>query len=898
MLTIGDLVTVDQQAEFRNDVQLDAFDKPQQNLGLLRSYLFSSAARQGKTAGLRSVSSIGLLGEIVDRFMEAPLENRLAAIANYGHGKSHLALALANYFSRPFASQETQTVLDKLARAVNDRALAGRFRDFKESRGEFLVVRLRGDVPRGLKEQFLTGLERALAEHEATIGAEMPFWYKLAESGLNSLNTEDQRRANAFLETHHLDVPQFIDQLQKRRDVYQLCVQLFTHLHNGMPPNLGGAVSLKDAVNWAARTFCTNGPLGGMLILFDEFSSYVQRFASRATGDLQDLLNGVDDQRTKVVFLAFGQHDPLTVADFTPMPAAARDSLKRELTRIRQEEKFVLYSLMESVIDAYLNQDAEAWETLKEDRKVDTSFFTASSIAMDCFADRYQQMLHWSSDQFQKTVTEGCFPLHPLTTAFLCNVKLQAAGDVGTPRTVLGFVLEELKARRDQPALIDGRINWVLPVELVDYFESRLAAEDQYRAFESARRAIGLSAPEEQQALLKALLLQEIAGIKAKGDEQVKLVAQLAGLNKEQAQAGLNTLVGTKGIRYDQLGKVYLFRSAGGITAGELERIIEKQLEEHPFDVEALAQMTKQLSAQPGNASFGTIPVDIAWGDKSDWAAKEVILTREFCTSEHLRSVLQPYHYTAQGLQEDQRGAVAWLLARDEDDVDWYRTNINEAIDATFPGDAPLPILCVLVPEPLPELVDAFRRWRALIGLRDEDRKKIGMETFTDEREQAEVVMLETLARLRGHETRPLDWGRPVSSYAVPLAYRAPVNGLATPNVRTVLDECYHLAYRSCQPEFLTQYRVSNNKLRNAVKLTAKQLLRGSVVNLRQGSGVDPVARDLCNKILYPKWGLLAPDSRVQEPASVTCARRGIIWMRLSRLGSLKPWCERRSAPS
>ena len=88
-------------------------------------------------------------------------------------------------------------------------------------------------------------------------------------------------------------------------------------------------------------------------------------------------------------------------------------------------------------------------------------------------------------------------------------------------------------------------------------------------------------------------MLQEIAGIKVKGDEQIKLVAQLAGLGKEQAQAGLATLVSAKGIRYDQLGKVYLFRSADGISAGELERIIEKQLEKLPFDASALAQMTQ-----------------------------------------------------------------------------------------------------------------------------------------------------------------------------------------------------------------------------------------------------------------------------------------------------------------
>ena len=58
MLTIGDLVTVDQQAVFRNDVQLDAFDKPEQNLALLRGYLFSSAdaPRQDRGAALDLIS--------------------------------------------------------------------------------------------------------------------------------------------------------------------------------------------------------------------------------------------------------------------------------------------------------------------------------------------------------------------------------------------------------------------------------------------------------------------------------------------------------------------------------------------------------------------------------------------------------------------------------------------------------------------------------------------------------------------------------------------------------------------------------------------------------------------------------------------------------------------------
>ena len=43
MLTIRELVTLVKQAEFRNDVQLDAFDNAAGNLSFLRSYLFTAS---------------------------------------------------------------------------------------------------------------------------------------------------------------------------------------------------------------------------------------------------------------------------------------------------------------------------------------------------------------------------------------------------------------------------------------------------------------------------------------------------------------------------------------------------------------------------------------------------------------------------------------------------------------------------------------------------------------------------------------------------------------------------------------------------------------------------------------------------------------------------------------
>ena len=160
MHTIDSLIAIDDQATFRNDVQISLFDDPAENLALLNSYIFTVAA-PGRTAttAAKQVSSVDLLRQLIDTFNHSMLgaKNRIVTIANYGHGKSHLALALINYFSKPTDSPEVGIVLDKLDHALNEPAKSAYFREFKRNRGEFLVIRLRGDTPITLREQFIPG---------------------------------------------------------------------------------------------------------------------------------------------------------------------------------------------------------------------------------------------------------------------------------------------------------------------------------------------------------------------------------------------------------------------------------------------------------------------------------------------------------------------------------------------------------------------------------------------------------------------------------------------------------------------------------------------------------------------------------------------------------------------
>ena len=410
----------------------------------------------------------------IQTFLNERLENRSVVIANFGHGKSHLALAIANYFGRSADSEAFKTVLEKINKAFSGSSNAKTYQQFKEGRGDFIIVRLRGDVPGSLREQFLTNLEKALSEHQISKDHRLPGWYAKAEKYLRGLEGQELKKANAFLEKFELDVPMLIQNVKRKQDsAYDRFVNLFAHLdENHFKPDMGGELSLAEAVEWTVRQFCGEGKLGGVVVLFDEFSLYITNYAQRsAAGDLQDLLNGVDKCRGKAVFMAFAQQDPITVAQNAFMSAGSdqRESLLKELTRIPQ--KHILHSLMESVINSYLEQPKEKWQRFIQEKNVSILISQATNVAFEQFRVRYAK-LGWSRiEKFEETVTMGCFPLHPITTAMLCNLQFQNSVTAsGTPRNILGFILDQLDQLQEKLAIVGTRINWVLPIYLVDYF--------------------------------------------------------------------------------------------------------------------------------------------------------------------------------------------------------------------------------------------------------------------------------------------------------------------------------------------------------------------------------------------------------------------------------------------
>lgn len=845
-MQIKDLVQLDEKAEFRNDVQLSSYYRREQNLSLLESYMFSSTAPKEQQA------SLDVLNHLIETFSVSQKENRSIVLANYGHGKSHLALVLGNYFGKPKGSTELQTIFEKIESAAVDSAQAQRFKQFKESNAPFLVVCLSGDESGSLQELFLRATEKALQHHEATKDVRLPFWYSDAETFLKSLDEQEKEKANAFLADHQMDVSLLLSRVQaKDAGVHKLCKQVCFSVKN-VRPDFGSEVSLKDVVDWIVKEYCGDDkPFRGLLILFDEFSMFIQRHAKQMNvGELQDLLNGVSGHPGKTAFMAFSQHDPRTIAQ-NELKAAhyqeRRESIAKELTRI--PKILNLYSLMESVLDSYLYQPEEAWTTFKQMHSPLLS--EAGDMVYDLFR-RYSGDLNWSFEKYDETVVKGCFPLHPMTTALLCNVELQTTS-AGTPRRVLGFVLERVQKRAEQLAVIADRVNWVLPIELVDYFKDALPAKE-YSEYENTVKQVGADAGDEVQQVLKAMLLFSIKPLSVRNFKYEEIIAQMAGLKVLEVKQTLQNLKDKNYIRFDTNAKTYGFWSSTA-NIHRLEEIVNKHLASITLDWRRW--LTIQDSP-PLNGLLLDIEVQVDWGAPKDWAATQTLLIREFCELKYMQMLVQSYRIEGnKGLQRGIRGAVVWLIAQDENDQEWFRKELPALLDKVYAGETCIPLVMIPPEEPCPAFLDLLRRYEALQAFTETEKEEVNSDVHKNELSHCKKSIREMIEQIMENP----------ANYIVPQPFRSLFQARGKSSIENALKTYYEFAYPFRQPAFFTQYSVdTHTNLQSAVRSAARLLLENALNN--KHALENKILKDMSNNFLLEKWGLLTRDYRIQPPTN------------------------------
>jgi hypothetical protein len=659
---LDDIMRDTASADLRSDVRIGQYWTPD-NLELVQNYIFTWNAPDNK------FSSVKLLSRFCDAYAPGARGNRFVVIATYGHGKSHFALVLANYFGKPDGSVESNTVLSAIKHAIPDQDLGeyGHLEAFKRHHKPYLILILRGDEPSDLRTKFYRAVKEALgSEKNEGDETQLPFWQHSAHEFLQKIEARD--RANAFLSQRSLD----LDALTKMvRDgqaaAYDECVELFEYLY-GVPPNFEIGLSLKDALDWLVKNKCgADNPYEGVLVLFDEFSTFVEEYAqARSRGTLlQDLLNGIAEAPERASFIAFAQADPNQVARRS-VGGEAQNNLLKELDRLPPEARFQLHSSLEEVLESYLRKGGQRWlELLSPGSSFASALDDATTQTLQLYKKRYLDELRWHLDTFHSIVTTGCYPLHPLTTAIFCSVDLRLTAG---PRAVLGFVREQVRDRSDEEIQTEAGPNWVRAVALVDYFGDMLADSDKWQSYGDALSQIRRADEREEALVLQAMLLHEAAALSTANLSFDKAIAQLTGLPLTVSSETLTDLSQRGIVRRDPSKGHYTLPPGGWGRGGE--RLVQEKLRAVVPSATDLEKVRQELVDQLG---FGLEGVSVDWGHVDDWTFAQALVVRETLTSTYLAGAIKSRLIWAfdGDAREKSRGLAVWVIAKDEDDVVW-----------------------------------------------------------------------------------------------------------------------------------------------------------------------------------------------------------------------------------
>lgn len=487
-------------------------------------------------------------------------------------------------------------------------------------------------------------------------------------------------------------------------------------------------------------------------------------------------------------------------------------------------------------------------------------FIRAREIVLEYFYKRYTDELQWDVDEFEKTVVKGCFPLHPLTTSILATHKFQSGEDIGTPRTVLGFVQQQVDGKRNEPAMTDGHPNVVIPIVLVDYFGERLSKK-WHGAYIAAIDSLTEKLTEEQRKVLQALFLQIAVKLFARGSEQLDLLSHTSGLDTNTVKRTLRELSDASAIQYDPYQKISSLWPPSA-QPQVLDEILKPALEKTPVDIGLLNSLNKRL--EKGSE------IDLSqlkFGSVKDWSPAQVVLTASFFSPEQLREYTLAYSAGNNKIMSGERGLIIWLVAQTDEEKSKLRQRAESVLDTMFEErDYPLPIIAVLPQRPMPELIEALRRLKTIEGLIQSDRDKLGSYLYEQSHRDSERDVERHLLEMRGGVAHFQDIQRQPHEIVVPTPYRAVVQAIRHPSIKSILNECYRLAY-SRRPQFYTHYQTKQKALRDAVKKVSLWLFEGKVGDGIQTLSQRDVPKQLCEWYLVKEWGLLLPTSfDIQRP--------------------------------
>lgn len=488
-MELGNILEFRKDLYFEGAVQADWFYSPERAAKVAENFVFHGNQYFGiedqGVGNKKRIDTISLVEELVTKLNDERSNALSLAIADYGTGKSHLAVTLAQLFS---GAEYMPATYKKVLENINSIDFEAAQRICSISKGRNFVMVVNGMRDFNLHAEILKAAQKSLK------------LYGLPDDSLRKLNRAIEtaeiffeRNANnslALFEKAALKrgwrtskeklLSQIRENLMTDDGAFEIVNEVYAEI-NGQEIRWDEGLSASSILEMLVSEYCgMNGIFDHIILLFDEFGRYLEytagvNAAKSGESGLQQIFELT--QKTQNVegylhVINFIQRDIKAYLETVDQTK----NVSRYIGRFDQSEKYYISSNLETVFANLIQRkDKEAfaeivvkWQNSKEDE----------------WKKLFQKLNKWLVTKgmwkeyklFRKVAVEGIYPMHPISTFMLTNLSdyLQNRSSL----TLISNYIEEYKE-----CDISGNPFMIMPEQLIsgDLYTEMLSAEQEGR---------------------------------------------------------------------------------------------------------------------------------------------------------------------------------------------------------------------------------------------------------------------------------------------------------------------------------------------------------------------------------------------------------------------------------
>ena len=481
-MRLGEIIEFRKDLYFEGAVQADWFYDYQKAAKVAENFVFHSKNYFGVEARKGSIDTVSLVKALASKFGKESENPRTLAIADYGTGKSHLAVTLAVLFSGPKFMPETYSRVLKNIKMIDPESSA-QISALCQDRN--LVIMLNGIRDFNLHSEILKATQRSLRLYGVddkelrklnhTIDTASRFF------DLNAAAHTEKFEKAAILRGWHERGDELLSKLSEgigsNDDAFEIINDVY-EMMTGQRIRWEEGISAKAILEMLLSKYCgLNGQFDNVIILFDEFGRFLE-YASGTDGGkcgdnaLQEIFEVSQNAAGALQIINFIQTDIKTYL----LRVDQSRNLSRYIGRYDESEKYHISSNLETVF-----ANLVARKDLSSFNKIIVSWQNSKETD---WKDVFEKINAWVQtsgiwadySKFRKVIVEGIYPMHPLSVFMLTQLS-----DYLQNRSSMNLISQYISSVSDTE--LDKEIPLVLPTALMkgDLFVEMLAAETSGR---------------------------------------------------------------------------------------------------------------------------------------------------------------------------------------------------------------------------------------------------------------------------------------------------------------------------------------------------------------------------------------------------------------------------------